>query len=123
MIRRPPRATRPASLFPYTTLFRSSFSSIPLVLIAFAGLLIVASGTGNYQRASANGSGDVDTKDDVKRPVSLTRLEAFRFENGLQVIAIQIGRAHVCTPVTNAHLVCRILLAPKKLSIVHHHQN
>src|SRR3546814_5733759 len=23
---------------------------------------------------------------------------------------IQIGRAHVCTPVTNAHLVCRLLL-------------
>src|SRR3546814_6206026 len=23
----------------------------------------------------------------------------------------EIGRAHVCTPVTNAHLVCRILLA------------
>src|SRR3546814_12128307 len=70
-------------------LFRSiSFSSIPLVLSAFAGLLIVASGTGNYQRASATGSGDVDTKDDVKRPVSLTRLEAFRLENGLQVIAI-----------------------------------
>src|SRR3546814_5933335 len=23
----------------------------------------------------------------------------------------QIGRAHVCTPVTNAHLVCRLLLA------------
>src|SRR3546814_9498929 len=22
----------------------------------------------------------------------------------------QIGRAHVCTPVTNAHLVCRLLL-------------
>src|SRR3546814_276036 len=41
-----------------------------------------------YQRASATGSGDVDTKDDVKRPVSLTRLEAFRLENGLQVIAI-----------------------------------
>src|SRR3546814_14374975 len=41
-----------------------------------------------YQRASATGSGDVDTKDDVKRPVSLTRLEAFRLENGLQVIDI-----------------------------------
>src|SRR3546814_4903427 len=25
--------------------------------------------------------------------------------------AWQIGRAHVCTPVTNAHLVCRLLLA------------
>src|SRR3546814_4027419 len=25
----------------------------------------------------------------------------------------KIGRAHVCTPVTNAHLVCRLLLATK----------
>src|SRR3546814_8246531 len=23
---------------------------------------------------------------------------------------VEIGRAHVCTPVTNAHLVCRLLL-------------
>src|SRR3546814_3239138 len=27
---------------------------------------------------------------------------------------LEIGRAHVCTPVTNAHLVCRILLEEKK---------
>src|SRR3546814_6200645 len=26
---------------------------------------------------------------------------------------IEIGRAHVCTPVTNAHLVCRLLLEKK----------
>src|SRR3546814_1805039 len=26
----------------------------------------------------------------------------------------EIGRAHVCTPVTNAHLVCRLLLEQKK---------
>src|SRR3546814_3567758 len=26
----------------------------------------------------------------------------------------QIGRAHVCTPVTNAHLVCRLMLEKKK---------
>src|SRR3546814_9089724 len=26
----------------------------------------------------------------------------------------QIGRAHVCTPVTNAHLGCRIVLAKKQ---------
>src|SRR3546814_2502627 len=26
----------------------------------------------------------------------------------------KIGRAHVCTPVTNAHLVCRLLLERKK---------
>src|SRR3546814_4906685 len=28
----------------------------------------------------------------------------------------QIGRAHVCTPVTNAHLVCRLLLEKKKIT-------
>src|SRR3546814_972224 len=28
--------------------------------------------------------------------------------------ATKIGRAHVCTPVTNAHLVCRLLLEKKK---------
>src|SRR3546814_5245888 len=27
----------------------------------------------------------------------------------------QIGRAHVCTPVTNAHLVCRLLLETKHI--------
>src|SRR3546814_4265932 len=27
---------------------------------------------------------------------------------------VQIGRAHVCTPVTNAHLVCRLLRDKKK---------
>src|SRR3546814_1392499 len=29
MIRRPPRSTRTDTLFPYTTLFRSDFSSVP----------------------------------------------------------------------------------------------
>src|SRR3546814_9605155 len=39
----------------------------------------------------------------------------------------EIGRAHVCTPVTNAHLVCRLLLDKKKSIIItyvpfyHHH--
>src|SRR3546814_9716783 len=27
----------------------------------------------------------------------------------------EIGRAHVCTPVTNAHLVCRLLLEKKNV--------
>src|SRR3546814_4109755 len=27
--------------------------------------------------------------------------------------SLEIGRAHVCTPVTNAHLVCRLLLDKK----------
>src|SRR3546814_9088485 len=29
-------------------------------------------------------------------------------------VIVQIGRAHVCTPVTNSHLVCRLLLEKKK---------
>src|SRR3546814_5431964 len=29
--------------------------------------------------------------------------------------AIELGRAHVCTPLTNAHLVCRLLLAKKNI--------
>src|SRR3546814_17827044 len=75
----------------------SRFSSIPLVLTVFAGLLIVASGAGNYQLARAAGSGDVDSKYDVKRPVSLTRLEAFRLENGLQVVAIPFPDSETVT--------------------------
>src|SRR3546814_9569180 len=40
------------------------------------------------------------------------------FEQGLveigQRFQVEIGRAHVCTPVTHAHLVCRLLLEKKK---------
>src|SRR3546814_2392579 len=31
----------------------------------------------------------------------------------LTLFAFKIGRSHVCTPVTNAHLVCRLLLDNK----------
>src|SRR3546814_10738968 len=29
-------------------------------------------------------------------------------------LPLELGRAHVCTPVTNAHLVCRLLLEQHK---------
>src|SRR3546814_1068900 len=35
----------------------------------------------------------------------------------------QIGRAHVRTPVTNAHLVCRLLLEKKKINATQQTQN
>src|SRR3546814_7769455 len=38
---------------------------------------------------------------------------------GLGFGGIKIGRAHVCTPVTHAHLVCRLLLEPTKHSTTH----
>src|SRR3546814_4779656 len=34
--------------------------------------------------------------------------------------AREIGRAHVRTPVTNAHLVCRLLLEKKKTQLIQH---
>src|SRR3546814_8864466 len=56
------------------------------------------------------------------RPVRRNRRQAWprrrRSENrtsraGQCLCKLEIGRAHVCTPVTNAHLVCRLLLYKK----------
>src|SRR3546814_4061844 len=33
--------------------------------------------------------------------------------------SIEIGRAHVCTPVTNPHIVCRLLLDETKINAKH----
>src|SRR3546814_1377751 len=102
MIRRPPRSTRTDTLFPYTTLFRSTFGSFELMrgfdfLIAVIGLF---------------GVGEI----------LLTMEEGLAFKGKSAKIDLkivlktwaQIGRAHVWTPVTNAHLVCRLLLEKKK---------
>src|SRR3546814_9475297 len=67
------------------------------------------------------------TRDGVERP-RLHQIEpelgigpafvANRREDGAIAFSLtgveQIGRAHVWTPVTNAHLVCRLLLEKKK---------
>src|SRR3546814_9739510 len=100
MLRRPPRSTRTDTLFPYTTLFRSDAELHRRQRDAalqhrracvegadgFAPRLVVAVG--------------LQARDDLGRDVVLDLLE--------------IGRAHVCTPVTNAHLVCRLLLEKNK---------
>src|SRR3546814_8954265 len=38
-----------------------------------------------------------------------------QLHSGNKLFDLQIGRAHVCTPVTNAHLVCRLLLDKKNI--------
>src|SRR3546814_10537799 len=90
MIRRPPRSTRTDTLFPYTTLFRAPAPDV-------------------RRRCVAQQSG-----------LSARSLRHFGYEGGHERrdqsvrARRQIGRAHVCTPVTNAHLVCRLLLEKKK---------
>src|SRR3546814_8752094 len=45
-------------------------------------------------------------------PCSLDDLKAKQYD--YWALGHEIGRAHVSTPVTNAHLVCRLLLEKKK---------
>src|SRR3546814_4232797 len=109
MIRRPPRSTLTYTLFPYTTLFRSFPKALfDAVLDAFGD------------------KADILTVREGGRPVasvlSLTwRGTVMPYWGGgtadarrLRANELKIGRAHVCTPVTNAHLVCRLLLEKKK---------
>src|SRR3546814_16857697 len=92
MLRRPPRSTRTDTLFPDTTLFRSltpgrvSDEELPLYI----------------------GAADV-----LALPLEDDIVNRGRWPHKLGDM-LEIGRAHVCTPVTNAHLVCRLLLEKKK---------
>src|SRR3546814_7786283 len=105
MIRRPPRSTRTDTPFPYTTLFRSPRSRRAFLDHVRPQLLGLA--PARAQR--------------VGRERTIIGAEAERGAigemAGRQIVAPraqQIGRAHVRTPVTNAHLVCRLLLEKKK---------
>src|SRR3546814_10309234 len=104
MIRRPPRSTRTDTLFPYTTLFRSELDAVDL-----AGM--------RREHVDA----DVHRRQVIiEAPVAGER----RVEHPAQPmdqhgLLHQIGRAHVRTPVTNAHLVCRLLLDTKETTTEH----
>src|SRR3546814_6219576 len=87
MIRRPPRATLTDTLFPYTTLFRSD--DAPQFVTMRIG----------RDRNVEHVAGPVVDRAAGKQRV----LEKTAHQH-------QIGRAHVCTQVTHAHLVCRLLL-------------
>src|SRR3546814_6436489 len=111
MIRRPPRSTRTDTLFPYTTLFRSVFRADAVTgpYVPFAGNPILTQRDLPADRAfpitSTGHAGFVDTG----KGWWATFL-------GVRPYDGQIGRAHVRTPVTNAHLVWRHLLQKNKLT-------
>src|SRR3546814_1120315 len=102
MIRRPPRATRTDTLFPYTTLFRSP-------AYGFNG----AAGLGFYRYS---GSAIGFAADGVSICAFSAGILRAGTDNSALLGSGEIGRAHVSTPVTNAHLVCRLLLEKKKQS-------
>src|SRR3546814_3027095 len=94
MIRRPPRSTRTDTLLPYTTLFRS------------AGRPPGREGGGRPRYRRRQG-----------RELRQGRGGRRKRRAGARG---EIGRAHVRTPVTNAHLVCRLLPETKTQQRVTH---
>src|SRR3546814_3215551 len=91
MIRRPPRSTRTDTLFPYTTLFRSDRAPAEIV-----------------------GAIRLVDRDDRARPRS-PRLDPDRARRSRACRSRRNGdrKSTRLTPVTNAHLVCRLLLEKK----------
>src|SRR3546814_10205805 len=107
MIRRPPRSTRTDTLFPYTTLFRSRvFDRIG----GRDGIFRLRHGALDQHRRLVLRQRRAFVELAVDLPVELAHAPAAAQGFDLiELAGVEIGRAHVCTPVTNAHLVCRLM--------------
>src|SRR3546814_1783301 len=102
MIRRPPRSTRTDTLFPYTTLFRSILrGELSDILARRAGAKMAAELPG-ARLVEVPGVGHAPTMDE---PEARAAIDAWAAED---------RKSTRLTPVTNAHLVCRLLLEKKK---------
>src|SRR3546814_6868699 len=100
MTRRPPRSTRTDTLFPYTTLFRA-------ITLGLAELTSNVSKTAEPFFA-LHGFQVVERRFPVRRGVTL--------QNALMhkvLVNREDRKSTRLTPVTNAHLVCRLLLEKK----------
>src|SRR3546814_9330901 len=103
MIRRPPRSTRTDTLFPYTTLFRSLRHSF----LDLNAPELCRGHRSNRPFPTARRKRPARRRDRRRsREICIPRLIRWHLR--------KIGRAHVLTPVTNAHLVCRLLLGKTK---------
>src|SRR3546814_3400579 len=120
MMRRPPRSTRTYTLFPYTTLFRSHIGRSSRHLWRQGPKRVwrrreADSAPDSGTPAPENGPNRGRCRPQTGRTRSYPRR---RSSHGLSSRR-EIGRAHVCTPVTNAHLVCRLLLDNSHTYILH----
>src|SRR3546814_5716642 len=122
MIRRPPRATRTDTLFPYTTLFRARRRAELAGPAADRGSGRQYAGQGAAdaagRRTRAQGRNDRRSLD--RRPALGHSLPLGRDAGPARRRCGRDPRAeavrseeHTSEPVTNAHLVCRLLLEKK----------
>src|SRR3546814_954012 len=123
MIRRPPRSTRTDTLLPYKTLVRSSCVS-GLRLSSTAEReprLHLASG--RFDEGALVGAHHVQVRQAARGPLRHAGQRTLGHPPGerkCRLDQLEIGRAHVCTPVTHAHLVCHLLLTKKNTTQKHY---
>src|SRR3546814_6994992 len=115
MIRRPPISTRTDTLFPYTTRFRAFdvADAARAERVRDARADDAASEDEHVGALRHRGLG----RPRQPRPRSFQKAPHEGQASGSvprPAWFAEIGRAHVWTPVTNAHLVCRLLLEKKK---------
>src|SRR3546814_5638316 len=125
MIRRPPRSTRTDTLFPYTTLFRSSRALVPIHTDSKGDRIRTCNeGWLGCPKLPLDRSVDLGHHDRVKWrslfiPILDKRLRDLYIhlsdDDGMGGDSYKggyrkIGRAHVCAPDNNTQTVYRILL-------------
>src|SRR3546814_5630939 len=120
MIRLPPRSPRTDTLFPSKMLFRSAAAGSRQVVIGSAGRrpqLQVAVGIAAGAAVAEAVEADAAIADLAFEAQAVAETIAAGAEQAIAHVvferavgAVEIGRAPVWTPVTNAHIVCRILL-------------
>src|SRR3546814_2241767 len=119
MIRRPPRSTRTDTLFPYTTLFRSAGTIRRFSLEEFVNLK-TESHFIRLLRTGYTASVNVLRAENASSFVSSLFTILLLWTGAGFVLKQYISpgelrsEEHTSDPVTNAHLVCRLLLEKKK---------
>src|SRR3546814_5510337 len=114
MRRRPPRATRTDTLFPYTTLFRSSGSQgFPSAAVGCGVRRRSGAPADRRRRAPAARQGGQGQPDHLHR-----NDHAASGGPGRSAAVTVRSEEHTSEPpVTNAHLVCRLLLEKNNIHI------
>src|SRR3546814_9509835 len=112
MIRRPPRSTRTVTLFPYTTLFRSQPQACPLVHGHGGDFHVVDLDTAGVGRDNAHDHVEAGGLACPVGPQQADDLAAI--DRQRDVVDDRDRKSTRLNSVTNAHLVCRLLLEKKK---------